>query len=170
MAEDDVLGRGKTGPRFIRPIRWLVALLGDQVIPFEIAGVKTGNITRGHRILGAASIEVTTANYESKLRENSVILSANERRKKIESEALALGAKIDPELRETLTFITECPSAIRGDFNPAYLDLPAEVLTEVMRHHQKYFAVEQEPGKLAPHFVAILNTSAIPMAWVKHRQ
>ena len=100
---------GKTGPRFIRPIRWMVALLGDQVIPFEIAGVKTGNVTRGHRILGSASIPVTTANYEAELRKNCVILSSNERRKKIEAEAMALGAKIDPELRETLTFITECP-------------------------------------------------------------
>lgn len=158
---------GKTGPRFIRPIRWLVALLGDQVIPFEIAGVKTGNITRGHRILGAASIPVTTANYEVELRRNGVILSSAERRKKIETEAQALGATIDPELRETLTFITELPSAIRGDFHPDYLALPAEVLTMVMRHHQKYFAVETAPGKLAPHFVAILNTSDDPEGFIK---
>jgi glycyl-tRNA synthetase beta chain len=159
---------GKTGPRFIRPIRWLVALLGDQVIPFEIAGVKTRNITRGHRILGSASIPVTTANYESELRKNAVILSSSERRKKIEAEATALGAKIDPELRETLTFITECPSAIRGDFHPDYLALPAEVLTEVMRHHQKYFSVETAPGKLAPHFVAVLNTNEDPEGFIKH--
>ena len=159
---------GKTGPRFIRPIRWMVALLGDQVIPFEIAGVKTGNITRGHRILGSSSIPVTTANYEAELRKNCVILSSSERRKKIETEATALGAKIDPELRETLTFITEYPSAIRGDFHPDYLALPAEVLTMVMRHHQKYFAVESAPGKLAPHFVAILNTSGDPDGLVKH--
>ena len=66
---------GKTGPRFIRPIRWIVALLGDQVIPFEIAGVKSGNVTRGHRILGSSSIPVTIANYESELRKNFVILS-----------------------------------------------------------------------------------------------
>ena len=66
---------GKTGPRFIRPIRWIVALLGDQVIPFEIAGVLSGNITRGHRILGSSSIPVTIANYESELRKNFVILS-----------------------------------------------------------------------------------------------
>ncbi|MEP6960576.1 MAG: glycine--tRNA ligase subunit beta [Acidobacteriota bacterium] len=158
---------GKTGPRFIRPIRWLVALLGDQVIPFEIAGVKSGDVTRGHRILGSASIPVTTATYEAELRKNSVILSSSERRKKIEAEAVALGAKIDPELRETLTFITEYPSAIRGDFNPAFLDLPAEVLTTVMRHHQKYFSVESAPGKLASHFVAVLNTNEDPDGLVK---
>lgn len=159
---------GKNGPRFIRPIRWLVALLGNDVIPFEIAGVKSGNITRGHRILGSASVPVTTANYENELRRNAVILSSEERRKKIEAEAVALGAKIDVELRETLTFITECPSAIRGDFHPDYLDLPSEVLTMVMRHHQKYFSVESAPGKLAPHFVAILNTNNDPDGLVKH--
>jgi glycyl-tRNA synthetase beta chain len=77
----------KTGPRFIRPIRWIVALLGDQVIPFEIAGVKSGNVTRGHRQLGSSSIPVTIANYESELRRNFVILSSHERRHKIETEA-----------------------------------------------------------------------------------
>lgn len=159
---------GKSGPKFIRPIRWLVALLGGEVIPFEIAGVKSGNITRGHRQLGSSSIPVTTANYVEELRKNGVILSSEERRKKIEAEAVALGAKIDPELRETLTFITEFPSAIRGDFNPAYLDLPAEVLTTVMRHHQKYFSVEAAQGKLAPHFVAVLNTNDDPEGLVKH--
>ena len=153
---------GKTGPRFIRPIRWIVALLGDQVIPFEIAGVKSGNVTRGHRILGSSSIPVTTANYESELRKNFVILSSHERRHKIESEASKLDAKIDADLLETLTFITEYPTAIRGNFDAAYLELPAEVLTEVMRHHQKYFAVESAPNRLAPHFVAVMNTSGDP--------
>ena len=120
---------GKTGPRFIRPIRWIVALLGDEVIPFELAGVKSGNVTRGHRKLGAASIPVTFATYESELRKNFVILSADERRQKIVTEITQLGAKLDADLIETLTFITEYPTAIRGDFDPAYLELPAEVLT-----------------------------------------
>jgi glycyl-tRNA synthetase beta chain len=158
---------GKAGPRFIRPIRWIVAMLGNQVIPFEIAGVKSGSVTRGHRKLGAASIPVTFDNYESELRKNFVILSSVERREKIEREAGALGAKLDVELLETLTFITEYPAAIKGGFDPAYLELPAEVLTTVMRHHQKYFSVESEPGKLAPHFVAIMNTSGDPEGLVK---
>ncbi len=115
---------GKTGPRFIRPIRWIVALLGDQVIPFEIAGVMSGNITRGHRILGSSSIPVTIANYESELRKNFVILSSHERRHKIETEAAKLDAQDRRDLLETLTFITEYPTAIRGDFDPAYLELP----------------------------------------------
>ena len=158
---------GKTGPRFIRPIRWIVALLDDQVIPFELAGVKSGNITRGHRILGSPSIPVTFDKYESELRKNFVILSADERRQKIVTEITQLGAKLDADLIETLTFITEYPTAIRGDFDPAFLELPAEVLTTVMRHHQKYFSVESAPAKLAPHFVAVMNTSGDPEGLVK---
>lgn len=156
-----------TGARFIRPIRWIVALLGNEVISFEIAGVKSESITRGHRKLGASSIPVTVSNYESELRRNFVLLSSVERRSKIEVEVAALGAKPDAKLLETLTFITEYPTAIRGDFDPAYLELPAEVLTTVMRHHQKYFSVESAPGKLAPHFVAVMNTSGDPEGLVK---
>jgi glycyl-tRNA synthetase beta chain len=159
---------GKTGPRFIRPIRWIVALLGGEVIPFEIAGVMSGNLTRGHRSLGKPSIPVTCATYAGELKANFVILSANERREKIQNEANLLGAKIDPELLETLTFITEFPVAIKGGFDAAYLDLPAEVLTTVMRHHQKYFSVESSPGKLAPYFVAVMNTSGDPEGLVQH--
>ena len=158
---------GKTGPRFIRPIRWIVALLDDQVIPFELAGVKSGNITRGHRILGSPSIPVTFDTYEAELRKNFVILSADQRRDKIDAEIKQLGAKPDTDLVETLTFITEYPTAIRGDFDPAFLELPAEVLTTVMRHHQKYFSVESTPGKLAPHFIAVMNTSGDPEGLVK---
>jgi len=157
----------ETGFRFIRPIRWIVALLGDQVIPFELAGVKSGSVTRGHRKLGSSAIPVTFATYESELRKNFVILSADERRRKIVAEISALGAKADADLVETLTFITEYPTAIRGDFDPAYLELPAEVLTTVMRHHQKYFSVESAAGKLAPHFVAVMNTSGDPEGLVK---
>ena len=159
---------GKTGVRFIRPIRWIVALLDEVVIPFEIAGVKSGSTTRGHRILGSPSpLPVTIANYEAELRKNFVMLSSTERRAKIEKEAAALGAKPDADLLETLTYITEWPTAISGDFDPSYLELPAEVLTTVMRHHQKYFSVEKSAGVLAPHFVAVMNTSGDPEGLVK---
>ncbi len=157
----------KGGPRFIRPIRWIVALLGDQIIPFEIAGVGSSDISRGHRILGSAQIKVDYASLEPNLRANKVILGAAERRAKIETEAKALGATLDPDLVETLTYITEFPAAIKGDFDPAYLELPAEVLTMVMRHHQKYFAVETAPGVLAPHFVAVMNIPDDPEGLVK---
>ena len=158
---------GKTGPRFIRPIRWIAALLDDEVIPFDMAGVKSGSVTRGHRKLGSFGIPVKFASYESDLRKNFVILSADERRQKIVKEITQLGAKSDADLVETLTFITEYPTAIRGDFDPAFLELPAEVLTTVMRHHQKYFSVESAPGKLAPHFVAVMNTSGDPEGLVQ---
>jgi glycyl-tRNA synthetase beta chain len=109
----------------------------------------------------------TYATVESVLKSYNVILSAAERRNKIETEAKKLDATIDLELLETLTYITEYPAAIRGDFDPAYLELPAEVLTMVMRHHQKYFAVETNPGVLAPHFVAVMNIPADPDGEVK---
>ena len=139
------------------------------MIPFEIAGVKSGNVTRGHRQSGRG---VDSGDHRQ-LRERAaartvVILAAHERRHKIEKEAAALGAKLDGDLVETLTYITEFPTAIRGDFDPAYLELPAEVLTTVMRHHQKYFSVEDAPGKLAPNFVAVMNTSGDPEGLVKH--
>ena len=151
---------GKNGPRFIRPIRWIVALLGNEVIPFEIAGVKSGNVTSGHRRLGARSIVVTTADYALKLRDNFVILSADERRKKIQGEITA-GIKPDPSLLETLTYLTEYPTPITGDFDPSYLDLPEEVLVTVMRHHQKYFSVVDAQGKLTNHFVAVMQCGNI---------
>jgi glycyl-tRNA synthetase beta chain len=147
---------GKNGPRFIRPIRWMVALLGDEVIPFEIAGVRSGNRTEGHRRLGGSGLEITPQTYERTLRENFVILSADERRAKIEREIAAMPVKVhpDPALLETLTYLTEYPTAILGDFDPKYLSLPEEVRTTVMRRHQKYFSTE------GTHFVAVMNIDA----------
>jgi glycyl-tRNA synthetase beta chain len=159
---------GKGTSRFIRPIRWLVALLGDEVIPFSIEGVASGNTTEGHRRLGKPGLAVTHDTYESVLRENGVILSADERRKRIVegSEALAtakgLKVSLDPSLLETLVYITEFPTPILGSFSEDYLSLPEEVLITVMKHHQKYFAVHRENGSLAPHFVAVMNTAADP--------
>jgi glycyl-tRNA synthetase beta chain len=157
----------KGSPRFIRPIRWIVALLGNEVIDFEVAGVKSGNLSRGHRVLANRQVKVDYATFDDALRAMHVLLSAEQRRAKIETEARALGATIDPDLLETLTYITEFPAAIKGDFDPAYLELPAEVLTMVMRHHQKYFAVESAPGVLAPHFVAVMNVPGDPDGLVK---
>lgn len=159
---------GKGTSRFIRPIRWLVALLGEEVVPFAIEGVKSGNRTEGHRRLGKRGLAVNCSNYEGTLRENGVILRAEERRKRIvegaEAVTAAKGVKVslDPELLETLVYITEFPTAILGSFAEEYLSLPEEVLITVMRHHQKYFAVHRPDGTLAPHFVAVMNTAADP--------
>lgn len=163
----------KNGPRFIRPIRWLVALLAGEVVPFEIAGVHSGNITRGHRKLGSSNIPVTVENYRDALAANGVILFAKDRREKIEVEMAALldqtglHVRPDPELLETLVYITELPAPITGTFDQQFLELPSEVLVTVMRHHQKYFSVEDAAGKLAPRFIAVMNTSADPEGLVR---
>ncbi len=148
----------KNGPRFIRPIRWIVALLGEEVIPFEIAGVKSGNVTSGHRVLGASRIPVTIENYEQKLRENFVILPAQEREDRIRA---GIGTASDEGLLRTLVYLTEYPSVVSGTFEQEYLKLPAEVLVTVMRHHQKYFAV-YENGQLVNRFLAVTNTDGDP--------
>ncbi|HWD99897.1 MAG TPA: glycine--tRNA ligase subunit beta, partial [Bryobacteraceae bacterium] len=151
---------GKGGPRFVRPIRWVVALLGEQVIPFEIAQVKSGNESSGHRKLGAARFAVNHDNYERRLRENFVLLSAGERRARI--RAVPTHYKCDNGLLNTLVNLTEWPTPITGAFDPEFLALPREVLTTVMRHHQRYFSVETPDGRLAPQFVAVTNTAGDP--------
>jgi len=163
---------GKGGPRFIRPIRWIVALLGGAVVPFELAGVRSGNESSGHRRLSRdrqGAVPVTIENYEQRLRENFVILSAAQRRRKIEDGIAALSVKLkpDPSLLETLVYLTEYPTPILGEFDPQFLALPEEVLITVMRHHQKYFSVEDASGRLAPRFVAVMNTDADPEGLVR---
>ena len=163
----------KGGPRFIRPIRWLVALAGTEVVPFEIAGVRSGAVSSGHRQLGAAEVPVTIEDFDKQLYENGVIVSGAVRRIKIgaQIDALLMGKGLrireDAALLETLAYITERPSPVLGTFDKEYLSLPAEVLVTVMRHHQKYFSVEDEEGRLAPHFVAVMNTSSDPEGLVR---
>jgi len=153
---------GKGGVRFIRPIRWIVALLDDQLVPFEIAGVKSGNTTRGHRVLGAKTpLLVGINNYPAVLRANYVIVSADERKARIES-ALGAGVQKDEDLLKTLVYLTEFPTPIRGSVDKSYLELPKEILSTVMRHHQRYFSVVNADGSLAPEFVAVTNTDGDP--------
>jgi glycyl-tRNA synthetase beta chain len=151
---------GKSGPRFIRPIRWVVALLGEEVIPFEIAGVNSGNQSSGPRKLGALRFPVNHENYEQRLRQNFVLLSAEERRERI--RAVPTHYRCDNELLNTLVNLTEWPTPITGSFDQEFLSLPKEVLITVMRHHQKYFSVETADGNLAPQFVAVTNTDGDP--------
>jgi glycyl-tRNA synthetase beta chain len=153
---------GRGGIRFIRPIRWIVAVLDDQIVPFEVAGVKSGNLTRGHRILGSKDpLPVTAANYFDVLRQNFVLVRAEERKARIE-QALAADVQKDDDLLRTLVYLTEYPSTIRGRFDPSYLELPKEILSTVMRHHQRYFSVLKSDGSLAPEFVAVTNTDGDP--------
>jgi glycyl-tRNA synthetase beta chain len=158
---------GKGGPRFIRPIRWIAALLGEEVIPFELAGVRSDALTAGHRRLGAREVVISTADYEQRLRDHYVILSAEARREKIRKELSGIRVKPDAALLETLVYITEYPTAISGNFDPQFLELPEEVLITVMRHHQKYFSVEDADGKLAPQFVAVMNIDADSEGFVR---
>ena len=157
---------GKGGVRFIRPIRWIVALLGGQVVPFEIAGVQSGSTTQGHRLLGKDKVEVTIDSFADQLHANGVILSAKQRRAMIEA---GLGANVhrDDALLTTLVYLTEYPSTIRGSFDSKYLELPREILSTVMRHHQKYFSVDAGNGDLAPEFVAVMNTNSDPEGLVR---
>lgn len=159
---------GKGGVRFIRPIRWIVAVLEDEIVPFEVAGVKSGNLTCGHRILGSkAPIAVTVATYLDVLRENFVIVRAQERKQRIEA-GLGPDVRHDEELLRTLVYLTEYPSPIRGSFDESFLELPQEILSTVMRHHQRYFSVVKSNGSLAPEFVAITNTNGDPDGLIRH--
>ena len=153
--------------RFVRPVRWIVALLDSAVVPLEIAGIQAGNASRGHRILhGEAPVVIAKpTDYLAELRKAYVNADVAARRQTIRkvldaATRTVAGARWreDAPLIETVVHLTEWPSVVLGDFEPEYLALPEEVLVTVMRDHQKYFAVEGADGKLAPHFLAVLNT------------
>jgi len=152
--------------RFVRPVRWVVALLDEAVVPVEIAGIQAGNASRGHRILhGETPVVIATPKgYAEALRAAKVVVDVAERRQTIrkaldKATRTVAGARWreDEALVETVTHLTEWPTVILGNFEAEYLALPEEVLVTVMRDHQKYFAVEGADGKLAPHFLAVLN-------------
>ena len=155
---------GLDGPRFIRPIRWIVAILGGKTLKLTCAGIPAGDTTRGHRFLGAQAIRVRSfAEYEKKLRANGVIVRPSERRAKIEKElaaqtkAVALRLHADPNLLDLVVYLNEFPTVIQGKFDAKFLSLPDEILVTVMRDHQKYFALEKRGGELAPAFLAVIN-------------
>jgi glycyl-tRNA synthetase beta chain len=155
--------------RFVRPVRWVVAMLDAAVVPLEIAGIAAGNASRGHRVMnGEAPVVIGTAKgYAETLRTASVVVNVAERRQIIRKALDAATRTVagarwreDEALVETVVHLTEWPTAILGEFEREYLALPEEVLVTVMRDHQKYFAVEDGEGKLAPYFLAVLNTQA----------
>jgi glycyl-tRNA synthetase beta chain len=156
------------GPRFVRPIRWIVALVDDKVVPFSIGGVRANRFSHGHRFLGSRDkIAIPSAgDYLAKLRANYVLVRPEERREKIQKELSKLVAqrrlrvRPDPDLFEEVVYLNEYPTALLGTFDPSYLELPEEILVTVMRGHQKYFAVEDHNGHLAPYFTAIINMKA----------
>jgi glycyl-tRNA synthetase beta chain len=165
--------------RFVRPVRWMVALLGEKVVPVSFGGYEAGAVTFGHRVLfGEAPIALEAPrDYEDALLSGFVIADVDVRRQRIR-KALDAVTRTVPELRwredhelvDKLTQLTEWPSVLMGGFEPEYLTLPEEVLVTVMRDHQSYFAVENKDQKLAPHFLAVLNTEAdeAGMAVIRH--
>jgi len=165
---------GIDGARFIRPIRWIVALVNGRPLKFSFAGVAAGDTTFGHRFLGKGPLRVKDfADYEKKLKANGVIVRPEERGEKISKELAAHtkrnGYRIheDAELLKLVTYLNECPSVLEGNFDPAFLALPDEILITVMRGHQKYFAVEKRSGEVAPHFLAVINLPKDPKGLVR---
>jgi glycyl-tRNA synthetase beta chain len=155
---------GTEGARFIRPIRWIVAVLDRKPLKFSFGGVTSGDVTRGHRFLGSQEIRVNSfPDYEKKLHANGVVVRPAERLERISHElaghAKRASYKVheDADLLHQVTYLNEFPHVIEGSFDPAFLDLPDEILITVMRGHQKYFAVEKRSGELAPHFLAVIN-------------
>jgi len=149
--------------RFVRPIRWLVALYGDTVIPFEIAGVTSGKTSRGHRFLGGETVIGEPAQYVERLREQQVIVDVAERERLIVGQIEALAAEkgwhisIKEDLLEEVLFLVEYPNVLYGTFDPSFLNIPQEVLITSMREHQRYFPVLDKDGKLLPYFVTVRN-------------
>ncbi|HML31694.1 glycine--tRNA ligase subunit beta [Sporomusa sphaeroides] len=158
---------GDLDMRFARPIRWVVALFGSEVVPFTLPGVTSGNMTRGHRFLGKAEIEVNSVeDYFSRLDENYVMVDPDVRRRvireQIETLALSRGgtATIDAELLEEVVHLVEYPTALCGSFEEKYLSLPPEAIITPMREHQRYFPVTGKDGKLLPMFITVRNGGA----------
>jgi len=166
----------KQNERFVRPVRWLVAMLDAEIVPLEFGGIRAGEHSRGHRLLSSGPVKVPRAGsaYIDALHAAKV-LGRNEREQQIR-KALDMATRTirgarwreDAALLETVVNLTEWPSAILGSFDREFLELPQEVLVTVMRDHQKYFAVEDAKGKLLPYFLAVLNTDSDPEGLIRH--
>jgi glycyl-tRNA synthetase beta chain len=168
--------RANKPENFVRPVRWIVALLDKNVIPLEYAGVKASNRSRGHRILSATDVSISSpAAYDQELESSKVLANSGERENQIRKSLDAATRSIagarwreDAELLNTVVNLTEFPEVILGNFDRLFLALPEEVLVTVMRDHQKYFAIEDANGKLAPHFLAVLNTDGDRDGIIRH--
>src|SRR5882724_477563 len=165
----------KRGEVFVRPVRWLVAMLDEQVVPMELFGIPAGKTSRGHRIIGSETVAISKPSAYVETLRVAKVLGAAEReqviRKALDAATRTIpGARWrdDDALLATVVNLTEFPSAILGNFDPDFLELPEEVLVTVMRDHQKYFAIEDEAGELLPHFLAVLNTADDSKGLIRH--
>jgi glycyl-tRNA synthetase beta chain len=165
----------KRGEVFVRPVRWLVAMLDEQVVPLELFGIPAGTTSRGHRIISGGPVAISKPSAYVEALRAAKVLGAAEREQVIRKALDAATRTIpgaswreDEPLVATVVNLTEFPSAILGSFDPEFLDLPEEVLVTVMRDHQKYFAIEDSNGKLLPHFLAVLNTAGDSDGLIRH--
>jgi glycyl-tRNA synthetase beta chain len=161
--------------KFVRPIRWLVALYGNEIIPFKIAEVSTSNVTRGHRFLSKGELIVNSVeDYFAVLQENYVMVDQEIRRKvirdQVEKIAISQGgtAAIDEDLLEEVVYLVEYPTALCGQFEDKYLSLPPEAVITPMREHQRYFPVVSAEGKLLPVFITVRNGGSEHIDIVRH--
>ena len=157
---------GNLDAKFVRPVRWLVALLDEEVIPVEFATVKSGNVTRGHRFLGADEITIkNAASYVDTLKENFVMVDQDARRELISKQlhdiAASKNASIvwDDDLLEEINYLVEWPTALCGGFEESYLALPDAAIITPMKDHQRYFPLVDQEGKLLPMFLTVRNGS-----------
>ena len=157
---------GNLDAKFVRPVRWLVALLDEEVIPVEFATVKSGNVTRGHRFLGADEISIkNAASYVDTLKENFVMVDQDVRRELISKQlhdiAASKNASIvwDDDLLEEINYLVEWPTALCGGFEESYLALPDAAIITPMKDHQRYFPLVDQDGKLLPMFLTVRNGS-----------
>lgn len=165
---------GEGNLRFVRPIRWLLALFGGRMVPFEIDGIKGSNKTYGHRFMSPGPLWVRSfEEYLEKLEEEFVIVDPGKRREMVTRLATEAAEKVggrpvlEKDLVETVTNLVEYPSAVCGSFAKEYLILPREVIMTPMRRHQRYFPVVDAAGKLLPFFVAITNIRSKEMAVIR---
>ena len=157
---------GNLDAKFVRPVRWLVALLDEDVIPVEFATVQSGNVTRGHRFLGADEITIkNAASYVDTLKENFVMVDQDARRelisKQLHDMAASKNASIvwDDDLLEEINYLVEWPTALCGGFEESYLTLPDAAIITPMKDHQRYFPLVDQDGKLLPMFLTVRNGS-----------
>lgn len=164
---------GEGAFRFVRPIRWLLAIYDGRVVPFEVDGLKPGGKTFGHRFLAPRSVRVRSfGEYLKSLEERFVVVDPDRRRELVRTQAAEAAATVngrpvlDEALVETVADLVEYPTALCGTFKPEYLELPREVIVTPMQKHQRYFPVVDAAGNLLPHFVAVSNMRAKDMGLI----
>lgn len=165
---------GDRGIRFVRPIRWLLAVYAGKTVQFEIEGITSGAVTYGHRFLAPKPIRIRNfKEYVAKLQKAYVVVDQDRRREMVKQlvtkAATQVGGRavIEPELLEQVTHLVEYPTLVRGGFPEEYLSLPKELIITPMRKHQRYFPVVDKKGKLLPYFVAVSNIKTRSMDVVR---